>query len=127
MPAALCAQHREGALGQVDHAHQVRLELCAERVERHVLHAGEIGVAGVVDDDVEPAVGVQCGLHGSVCGGRVGDVEFNRVDVAAEPRHEVGQLLRASRRGDDLVAGLESGHHDVAAEPARGLPVTMKT
>ena len=61
MPGALLAQNRERRLGDVDDAEEVGVDLPAEILERDVLDGREIRVAGVVDDDVDPAEALHAG------------------------------------------------------------------
>ena len=54
-PEPCCAQEGERGLGDPDGAEEVRLELGAELGLAELLDHPEVAVAGVVDDDVEPA------------------------------------------------------------------------
>jgi hypothetical protein len=118
VPAALLAQNRQRRLGGVHRAEEHGLDLIAERLVAHVLDRGEVGVAGVVHDDIEPAERVERGLHG---GGRLrghGDIVGDRAQANAMCREEVLQGLGATRGGDHAISALERGLDDVAAETA---------
>jgi hypothetical protein len=102
--AALLAQRRQRGLGHVDPAEQVGLDLGAEVVAGDVLDGGEVGVAGVVDDHVEPSEPVDGRSHRRLGGREVGDVERERVDAIAVTGFEVVELLRLARGRKHLVA-----------------------
>ena len=118
MPAALPAQDRERRLGGVHRAEEDGLELVAERLVAHVLERGEVGVAGVVDDDVEPAERVERGLHrGGRLGGH-GDVVGDGAHAIAVCRDQILEDLGAARGGEHAITAFERGLDDVAAETA---------
>ena len=89
MSRALCAQHRNGGLGDDDDAEQVRLDLRAEVLEARLLDGPDVAVSGIVDQHVEPAEHLDGLAHGLVRGPRVGDVEREGEHVIAPARDEV--------------------------------------
>ena len=89
-------------------------------VEVDVLDRGEVGVAGVVDDDVEAAEALAPGGDRGLGGGRVGDVEGEGEDPVGVGGDEVVERLGVAGGGDELVAGVEHGLGDRAAEAAAG-------
>ena len=107
MAGALLAQDRQGGLGDVDDAEEVRVDLGAEVLGGDVLDRGEVGVAGVVDDDVEAAERLDRRPHGGLGGGRVGDVEGHLAEPVAVRVDEVVEQLGVSRGGDERMAGFE--------------------
>ena len=89
MTVALRAQHRQGGACDVDDAEEVGLDLLAEFLFGHVLDGVDLGVAGVVDDDVEAAERRGRGGDGGAGGRRVGHVERDGAHVVAVLRDEV--------------------------------------
>jgi hypothetical protein len=118
VPGALLAQNREGGFGDVDDAKQVRVDLRAKRVERHVLDGGEVGVAGVVDYDVEAAERVNRALHGLVGGRILGDVERDGGDLVAVASDEIVELPGPARGRDYRVPICERSLSDRTTEAA---------
>ena len=118
MAAALLAQHRQRRLGDVDDAEEVGVDLGAEVVGVDVLDRGEVRVAGVVDDDVDAAEALAAGGDRGLRGGGVGDVEGEGEDLVGVGGDEVVELLGPAGGGDELVAGVEDGLGDRAAEAA---------
>jgi hypothetical protein len=97
-------------------APKVRLQLRADLVLRQLLDHAEVAVAGVVDDDVEPAEAGRRGLDGGEAGRAVGDVQGEREHGVAVTLGEVverGQI--AGSRGDS-VASLQCGLRPFPAE-----------
>ena len=119
-PAALLAQQRDRRLGDVVDAPEVRLELGAEIGVVRRLDGRHVGVAGVVDDHVDPAEAVAGGGQRLPCLGGIGHVEAEREEAVAVALDELVELLRPGRRRGDAVAGLEGGVGEGAAEAARG-------
>ncbi len=105
-------------LGGVDRPEEDCLDLSAERLVAHVLYRGEVGVAGVVHDDVEPPERVQGRPHGGPRLGGNGDVVDDSAHSIAVCRGEVLEGLGATRGGQHAVASLEHRLDDVAAETA---------
>ena len=56
-PLRLLAEDGHGGPGEVDDAPEVGLDLGAEVVLREVLDRVDVGIAGVVDENVQPAEG----------------------------------------------------------------------
>ena len=78
MTAALSAKQRQGGLGHPERTEQVGLELIARVGFAELLDHAEVPVAGIVDDDVEPAEMIMGLLDGREIGRSVGYVEFDR-------------------------------------------------
>src|SRR6185437_13777891 len=114
--AALGAQHGQRGLGDVHDAEQVGVDLCAEVVERDVLDRREVGVAGIVDHDVDPAERLDACLHRGRGGCGVGDVEGDREDPVPVAVGQVGQADGVAGGRDQRVPGREHGLGDLAAK-----------
>ncbi len=115
---ALLAQVRQRGLDHPHRAEQVGFELVAQFPLGQLLDRADLGVAGVVHDDVEPAEVLFGLLHGREDGGPVGHVQFQREDGVAVG---VGQFLEgggAPGGGGDLVTARQGGLDEVAAEAA---------
>ena len=125
-PAALGAQHGQRRLGDVNDAEQVGVDLGAEVIRGDVLDRAEVGVARVVDDDVDPAECLCSRGDRRLGGGGVGDVERERQDLAAVAVGQVGQARGLAGGGDEPVPGRERGLGDLTAKAA-ALPVRKKT
>ncbi|GAA2784821.1 hypothetical protein GCM10020219_065420 [Nonomuraea dietziae] len=92
MPRALLAQVGQRGLDHPHRAEQVGLQLVAQVLLGQLLDRAHLGVAGVVDDDVEAAEVFLGPLDALKDGGLVGDVQLQR-------KHRVamggGQLVEA--------------------------------
>jgi hypothetical protein len=60
--ASLRPEQRDGRLGDVDYAEQVRLDLRAERGEVGFLDGRDVAVPGIVDEHVDPTEPLRRGL-----------------------------------------------------------------
>ena len=67
----------------------------------HLLDRRVPGVAGIVDDDVEPAEGVGCSSHEAVGKARLGDAAVDRDGIATRRPDLVGNGV--TRRGIKIV------------------------
>ena len=90
-------------LGAVDRAPQVDTERPLPVVDGDVVELGEHGRTGVVAQDVDPSVGVHCGV-----GHRLHVVELRDVGLHAD--RIVAGLAQLGSSGLDAV-GVEVGHH----------------
>ena len=118
MAAALGAQHRQRGLGHVHDAEQVGVDLRPEVRQRDVLDCSEVGVARVVDHDVEAAERLGSRGHRRRGGIGVGDVERHREDLVAVAVSQVGQAGGPPGGCDQLVADGQGGLGDLATEAA---------
>ena len=89
-----------------------------EVLDRDILDRREVGVSGVVDDDVEPSEFVQRGPYSRFGRVRVGDVECHDPDAIAVGRDQVVEIGGLARTSDELIAVLEDGAGDLPAEAA---------
>ena len=105
MAARLLAKDGHGRPGDVNDPPEVGLDLGAEVVLREVLDGVDVGIAGVVDEDVQPAERVGRGLDRRGCLRAVGHVKANCPGAAGVPLDEVLNLVRISGCGDDILAG----------------------
>jgi hypothetical protein len=115
---SLRAEVGHRGLGDEQGAEHVGVELRPGLGLGDLLDHAELAVAGIVDDDVEPAVAVVGVLHRGEDGVPVGDVELQRQDLVAEPLHEVVQRRGVAGGGGDRVLTLEGGDRPLAAEAA---------
>jgi hypothetical protein len=115
----LPAQHGQRGFGHIHDAEEVGLDLRPEVPERDVLDRREVGVAGVVDDHVEPPERAERELDGGLGGVRVGDVERDRPDLVAVCHDDVVEVAGLAGAGDEGIAGVEDGERDLPAEAAR--------
>jgi hypothetical protein len=117
--ARLLAEDGQGCPGDVDHAPEVSLDLGAEVVLREVLDGVDVGIAGVVDENVQPAEGV--GRCLDRLGGlpAVGHVKSNRPGAPGVPLDEILELVRIAGCGDDILAGGQSRLGQGTPKPAR--------
>ena len=83
-----------------------------------LLDEAEVAVAGVVDDDVEPAEVVVRLLDGGEVGVAVGDVELDRQQRVAVLLGEVVERRGVAGGGGDLVAALQRRDRPLPAEAA---------
>jgi hypothetical protein len=100
-------------------AEEVRVELGGDVLHRHVFHRSDVGEPGVVDDDVQPSEPPNAAVDGRFRAREVRDVERHRKDLLAIPRDEIGELRRLACCRHQLVARLQDGRRDAAAEAAR--------
>ena len=77
-----------------------------------------MAVAGVVDDDVQPAEVVVGLLDGGEIGVAVGDVQRDGQDRLAVLVDQVGQAVGVACGGGDLVAAFQRGDRPLPAEAA---------
>src|SRR6266496_157753 len=116
---ALLAEDREDRLRDMENAEEVRLELVAQLLLGDLLDRSEEPVARVVDDDVDPPERLVRGLHRSEHLVAVGDVELDREDGVAVLLDQVTQSVCVAGGRCDLIATLEGGEGELAAETAR--------
>src|SRR3954451_4356327 len=81
------------------------LDLGAEVVLREVLDGVDVGITGVVDENVQPAEGVGRCLDRRGCLRAVGHVKSNGPGAAGVALDEILKLVRISGCGDDILAG----------------------
>src|SRR5258708_2215648 len=74
-PRPLCAQDGQRGPGHVHDSEEVGLDLSAEVILRHLLDRRAVRITCVVDDDIEPAEGVDGLLHRAGGSSGVGDVQ----------------------------------------------------
>ena len=108
---------RQRRLCHPERTEEVRLELAADVGLAHLLDEAEVAVAGVVDDDVEPAEAIVRLLHGGEVRVAVGDVEGDRQDRVAVGLDEVVEGGGVAGGRGDVVASLECGDRPLATEP----------
>jgi hypothetical protein len=118
--AALLAQDRQGRLGDVDRAEEVRLDLPSEGLERRVLERHAVTLTRIVDHDGEPAEGGRSVSDGGLRGSRIGDVEGLDAHAVTVGRGEVVQGAGIPGGGDHPVAVGERLLDDLAAAAPRG-------
>ena len=98
---------------------QVRLQHFAELLLAELLHRADERVAGVVDHDIQPTESLLRRRDGLEHLRPLGDVHPKRQHRVAEPIDEVGQCRGVQGGGGDLVAALQRGEGELAAETAR--------
>ena len=114
-----CARRiRQRGLGDPQRAEDVRLDLVARLLLGQLLDEAELPVAGVVDDDVEPAEVVVRLLDRGEVGVAVGHVELDRQQRVAVLLDEVVERRGVARGGGDLVAALQRRDRPLPAEAA---------
>ena len=95
------------------------VSICARKSSSaDVLDRVDVGVAGVVDDDVEPAECRGRDGDGRTSGGRVGDVERDRTHAIAVLRDEIVEILRFARRRHEPMTCGEYGFCQFSTETA---------
>ncbi|MDQ0684447.1 hypothetical protein QFZ56_003410 [Streptomyces achromogenes] len=99
---------------------EVGLHLVADLLLRQLLDRAEQSVAGVVDDHVQASEVVVRTLHGLGGGRLVGDVQGQRQHRVAVRGDQVREGVGVAGGGGDLVAALQGGLGELAAEAARG-------
>ena len=103
------------------------VSICARKSSSgDVLDGGEVGIAGVVDDDVETAEGVDRQRTAAAGGVVVGDVERERADAVAELGDQVVELFGRRAVASEPMAGRNAARVMDLPRP-RELPVTRKT
>ncbi len=116
MARALFTEVRECRLGDPEGSEKIGLELGAGILFADLLDEAEVAVAGVVDDDVEPAEMVVRLLDRGEVGRAIVDVERDREDGVAVLRHEFVERSRIAGGGGNAVATLKGGDRPFAAE-----------
>ncbi len=120
MSAALCPQVRQSRLRDPEGTEQVGLQLVAELLLADLLDHPELAVAGVVDDDVEPAEVLVRPGDRVERRGPVGDVELQGEDGVAVLLDEVPEAADVAGGGGHPVAALEGCDRPLPAEAAGG-------
>src|SRR2546430_1576788 len=115
---ALLAQHRQCRLRDVDDPEQIRLDLRAEDIVRHIFDRRKDGVAGVVDDDIEAAKRVDRQLDGRLRRLGVGYVEGTGAHALTVAPDEIVELLGPARGRHHVVAVLEDSLGEFPSETA---------
>src|ERR1700723_178512 len=119
MTRVLSGENGKRGPGDVDEAKEVRLNLITKAPFRHLFDGGAIGIARVVDNDVEGAKSIDGCIDGILRCTRVGDVERKRQDVLTIRLGQIAELLRLSGRCDDAISALECGLGDRPPETPR--------
>src|SRR5437660_6792686 len=117
MAGALRAHDRQRRLGHPESAEHIGFDLVAGFLFADLLDGAEMAVAGIVDDDVEPAKALVRLGDSRVDGFLVGDVELDRGDVVAIFLDQISER-----------AGVTGGRGNAVATRQRGLgPYAAKT
>jgi hypothetical protein len=115
--AAARAHARKDGLGQVDEAEHVGLEHGADLVVLTLLYRGQVAVAGIVDEDVNPAKAALCLAN------RIGDVRWpGHVQRGGQDGRIAGKFIQAGRisgRGDDAVTVPHDRPHQFLTKAGR--------
>ena len=119
MAAALRTQDGQYRLGDVEDAEHVGLQLVAQFLLAEFLHGADQGVTGVVDHHVQPAEPLLGRRDRLEHLRTVGDVQTQRQHRVTEPLDQVGQRFGVPGGCRDLVAALQGGEGEFAAETAR--------
>jgi len=119
-PGPLRAHDRQRRLGQPDHAEQVGVHLGPEVLEVHVFDGADVGIAGVVDQDVQPAEPGYRGGHGGPGGPAVGHLQRDDGDPLAVLAGQVAERGVPPGAGHHPVARLQRGPGDLPAQPPGG-------
>jgi hypothetical protein len=106
---SLLAHDRQRRLRDPEGAEEVRLQLVADVGLAQLLDEAEVAVAGVVDDDVEPAEALVRLLDGCDVRVAVGDVEGDRQQPVAVGLDEVVEGRGVTGGRGNVVAPLECG------------------
>ena len=114
---SLASHHRDGRLGQVHDAKEIGLELGAEVLNGRVLDRGQVSIAGVVDQHIEPAEHVNGQLDGRDRGTLIGDIQRDGAHVVAVTLNQIGELLWIAGGGDQLVVSGEDALSDRPTQP----------
>src|SRR5690349_20117058 len=116
---ALLAHERDSGLGHPERTEEVGLHLGADLLLGDLLDEPELPVAGIVDDDVQPAEMRGRLTGGGLHGGLVGDVEGQRMDGFSELTDVVRQGVDVPGRRRDPVSALQGGLDELASESTR--------
>src|SRR4051794_18222165 len=114
---SLTSHHRDSRLGQVHDPKEIGLNLGAEVLNGRVLDCGKVPIAGVVDQHIEAAEGVNSQLDGRDRCTLLGDIQRDGAHVVAVTLNQIGELLWITGSGDQLVARCEDGLSDRATQP----------
>jgi hypothetical protein len=101
---SLLAKLGQNGTDHVQPAEHVGVELAPELVVGKILEGAEKAVARVVDHHIDAVESCQPCVDCSAGLVRVCDVEASCHRRIRMPLHQVGELLRIARRGDDAVA-----------------------
>ncbi len=119
MPRLLLAQVRQRGLNDPERTEHVGLQLIAQLLLGQLLDRTELGVPGVVHDDVEPAEVLPGPLDGLDDGGLVGHLQLQREHGVTVGADQVIEVLDVAGGGGHLVAARQGGFDEVAPEAAR--------
>src|ERR1700722_9775238 len=100
MTRVLSVEDGKSRPGDVDEAKEVCLNLIAKAPFRHLFDGSAVGIARIVDNDVEGAKRTGGCIDGTLRCTRVSDVERKRQDVLAVRLGQIIELLRLSGRCD---------------------------
>src|SRR5690606_4334341 len=119
-PRALRAEDGDGGTGDVVDAPEIGLELLPEVLDRAGFDGCDVGIAGVVDEDVDAAeasdrVG-ECLLHLRW----IGDVQLEREHAFAELGDEGVELSWCTCGGCDAMTCSQGGAGDRVSDAAGG-------
>ncbi len=113
----MTSHHRDSRLGQVHDAKEIGLKLGAEVLNGRVLDRGKVPIAGVVDQHIEAAEGVNGQLDGRNRRTLIGYIQRDGAHVVAVTLNQIGELLWIAGGGDQLVASGEDGLSDRPTQP----------
>src|SRR5262249_7281399 len=110
----LPAHHRDDAAGELVPAEEVGLELVANQVGGHVLDGAGLGVAAIVEERVETAVGAPENVaERRLDGAGVGQIEPEGLEpLVLEPLAVVGVARRRKDAPTTQLQPLRSGEAD---------------
>ena len=114
--AALGAEMRDDGAGEVDRAEHVRVELGRDLLLRALLGGAEQRVAGVRDDDVDPAEVRERPVHDGPDRRAVADVERVLHEAVRVRRAQVVEGAGAANGGGYAIAACKDGARELATE-----------
>lgn len=114
--AALRAQVGQGCPGNLHRADEVGVDLVDDLFVGHFFGGAQQAVAGIVDDDVDPAEFGECLVHYHPDGWRVRHVEVADPQKVAMGGLQVVDRARLADRARDAVAAGEKLLGQLAAE-----------
>ena len=108
MPKPLFPENRQYGARDIHHTPEVGIDLAFEFIGRHFFERANETIAGVVEDNIDPAKRfLSCG-HGFLRFGWRRDIESNGSNPVTVSLDEISQLLWFAGCGHDQVPGLQN-------------------
>src|SRR6266478_9102807 len=115
MTGRLLPHDRDCGLGDNDDAEEIGFDLCAKIGQARILNRADITIAGIIDEYVQPPKGFNGGPNGITRRTLISHVEGNGANLFTVAPHEIGELRRITRGGNELVTSSKNGFGECSA------------